>query len=226
MVLTGGKERKYLQFLYSNTSRSFVSIWLGYRSRGERRDLMPRFLGFCASWVPFPVLTWYFMNESPFTWRTIACFFGLLYSGVPDVDIGAIAPIFSKALSLWCKRFLFPKLVLLLGDSHMDFQTLVNRFQKNVLNEEEQQVDEFTQKSRKIAASIWHGATRSSSAFVFLPIFLKILMICGLLLSSEDVAEFATDMFKRIVDDLGWQPDFSTKMVQQKRLYAADGGGI
>ena len=32
----------------------------------------------------------------------------------------------------------------------MDFQTLVNRFQKNVLNEEEQQVDELTQKSRKI----------------------------------------------------------------------------
>ena len=34
----------------------------------------PRFLAFCASWVPFPLLTWYFMNESPFTWRTIVCF--------------------------------------------------------------------------------------------------------------------------------------------------------
>ena len=36
---------------------------------------MPRFLGFCASWLPFPLLTWYFMSESPFTWRTITCFF-------------------------------------------------------------------------------------------------------------------------------------------------------
>ena len=36
---------------------------------------LARFLGFCASWVPFPLLTWYFMNETPFTWRTIICFF-------------------------------------------------------------------------------------------------------------------------------------------------------
>jgi len=46
---------------------------------------LPRFLGFCASWVPFPLLTWYFMSETPFTWRTIVCF--ILACGIIAVQL-------------------------------------------------------------------------------------------------------------------------------------------
>ena len=32
-----------------------------------------RFFGFAASYISFPVLTWWLMNESPFTAKTIIC---------------------------------------------------------------------------------------------------------------------------------------------------------
>ena len=52
----------------------FLAGWtLAAEESGE--IWMPRFLGFCASWVPFPLLTWALLGETPFTWRTIACFF-------------------------------------------------------------------------------------------------------------------------------------------------------
>lgn len=110
----------------------------------------------------------------------------------------------------------------------MDFQTLVNRFQKNVLNEEEQQVDELTQKSRKIVRKYMADGTpgRHQPLYSFSDLFEDPDDMRVAIELEDNVAEFATDMFKRIVDDLGWQPDFSTKMVQQKRRrQAADGGG-
>jgi len=33
-----------------------------------------RYISFAASWVPFPILTWYYMSESPFSWPTVICF--------------------------------------------------------------------------------------------------------------------------------------------------------
>ena len=33
----------------------------------------PRFLGFCLSYVTFPILAWYFMHESMFTTKTLLC---------------------------------------------------------------------------------------------------------------------------------------------------------
>jgi len=34
-----------------------------------------RFLGFGASYAVFPVMTWYYLNESMFTAKTLVCFF-------------------------------------------------------------------------------------------------------------------------------------------------------
>tara|TARA_A100001515_G_C4483793_1_gene180974 strand:- start:19 stop:369 length:351 start_codon:yes stop_codon:yes gene_type:complete len=34
-----------------------------------------RFVGFGASYAIFPALTWYYMNESMFTFKTISCLF-------------------------------------------------------------------------------------------------------------------------------------------------------
>ena len=33
----------------------------------------PRFLGFCMSYVTFPILAWYLMNESMLTTKTLLC---------------------------------------------------------------------------------------------------------------------------------------------------------
>jgi len=33
----------------------------------------PRFLGFCMSYMTFPILAWYFMNETPFSTKTLLC---------------------------------------------------------------------------------------------------------------------------------------------------------
>ena len=34
-----------------------------------------RFIGFGASYAVFPLLTWYYMNESMFTFKTLSCLF-------------------------------------------------------------------------------------------------------------------------------------------------------
>ena len=63
-------------FQLNSVPAGFMFLFGWNLAAGESGQLwMPRFLAFCASWVPFPLLTWYFMNETPFTWKTITCFF-------------------------------------------------------------------------------------------------------------------------------------------------------
>ena len=35
----------------------------------------PRFLAFSVSWLVFPILTWYYLGESMFTYKTMTCVF-------------------------------------------------------------------------------------------------------------------------------------------------------
>jgi len=52
-----------------------LCFWLGmkiaYAEMGEVWG--PRFLIFCLSYLTFPVLTWYYLNESMFTPKTMVC---------------------------------------------------------------------------------------------------------------------------------------------------------
>ncbi len=54
-----------------------ICFWYGirlcYAEMGEVWG--PRFLIFCMSYLTFPLLTWYFMNESMFTAKTLVCVF-------------------------------------------------------------------------------------------------------------------------------------------------------
>tara|TARA_Y100001937_G_C7077862_1_gene311467 strand:+ start:795 stop:1145 length:351 start_codon:yes stop_codon:yes gene_type:complete len=54
-----------------------ICFWYGiklcYEEWGEVWG--PRFLIFCMSYLTFPVLTWYFLNESMFTVKTMICVF-------------------------------------------------------------------------------------------------------------------------------------------------------
>ena len=43
----------------------------GYEATGSLWSV--RFLSFGISYLVFPILTWAFMEESPFTWKTIIC---------------------------------------------------------------------------------------------------------------------------------------------------------
>ncbi len=49
----------------------WYGIRLAYAEMGEVWG--PRFLIFCLSYVTFPFLTWYFLNESMFTPKTMLC---------------------------------------------------------------------------------------------------------------------------------------------------------
>lgn len=69
-----GKEYIAIGFFGVPASILFLIGWT--LSAKESGSLwLPRFLGFAASWIPFPIMTWYFTNESPFTFKTISCFF-------------------------------------------------------------------------------------------------------------------------------------------------------
>tara|TARA_Y100000310_G_scaffold126690_1_gene125610 strand:- start:292 stop:651 length:360 start_codon:yes stop_codon:yes gene_type:complete len=52
-----------------------LCFWLGMKlAYAEMSEVWgPRFLIFGFSYVTFPLLTWYFLNESMFTPKTIAC---------------------------------------------------------------------------------------------------------------------------------------------------------
>ena len=76
MVFDWWKGKEYLAVLVFGVPAGFMFLFGWVMAAGESGELwMPRFLAFCASWVPFPLLTWYFMGETPFTWKTITCFF-------------------------------------------------------------------------------------------------------------------------------------------------------
>ena len=74
-VFDSWKGKEYLAVLIFGIPAGFMFLFGWTIATAESGSLWtPRFLAFCASWVPFPLLTWYFMNESPFTWKTIICF--------------------------------------------------------------------------------------------------------------------------------------------------------
>ena len=52
-----------------------LCFWYGMRlAYGEMEEVWgPRFLIFSLSYVTFPLLTWYFLNESMFTPKTMTC---------------------------------------------------------------------------------------------------------------------------------------------------------
>ena len=75
MVFEWWKGKEYLAVLVFGVPAGFMFLFGWVMASAESGTLWtPRFLAFCASWVPFPILTWYFMNETPFTWKTITCF--------------------------------------------------------------------------------------------------------------------------------------------------------
>ena len=52
-----------------------LCCWFGMRlAYGEMGEVWgPRFLVFALSYLTFPILTWYFLNESMFTPKTMTC---------------------------------------------------------------------------------------------------------------------------------------------------------
>ena len=52
-----------------------LCFWLGVKLAYEEMNEVwgPRFLIFCMSYITFPVLTWWLLNESMFTTRTMLC---------------------------------------------------------------------------------------------------------------------------------------------------------
>ncbi len=54
-----------------------LCFWLGVKLAYEEMSEVwgPRFLVFCMSYLTFPILTWWLMNESMFTTRTMVCIF-------------------------------------------------------------------------------------------------------------------------------------------------------
>ena len=54
-----------------------LCFWYGVRiAYSEMNEIWgPRFLMFGLSYVTFPLLTWYFLNESMFTPKTLVCVF-------------------------------------------------------------------------------------------------------------------------------------------------------
>ena len=60
-------------FLYSVPAG--ICFWYGIRLAYEDMGEVwgPRFLIFSMSYLTFPILTWYFLNESMFTIKTMVC---------------------------------------------------------------------------------------------------------------------------------------------------------
>jgi len=54
-----------------------LCFWLGIKLAYEELGVVwgPRFLMFSLSYLTFPILTWYFLNESMFTAKTMTCVF-------------------------------------------------------------------------------------------------------------------------------------------------------
>jgi hypothetical protein len=52
-----------------------ISFWYATKVAFLAMDEVwgPRFLGFCISYVTFPILAWYLMNESMLTTKTLLC---------------------------------------------------------------------------------------------------------------------------------------------------------
>ena len=56
------------------TFLAFFSSKYAYTALGEQVWSV-RFLGFGISYLVFPLLTWFFLHETMFTWKTMSCIF-------------------------------------------------------------------------------------------------------------------------------------------------------
>lgn len=68
------KDRQLLASVLLSIPCGIVFIYAtkyGYESTGSLWSA--RFLGFGISYLVFPLLTWVFMKETPFTWKTLTC---------------------------------------------------------------------------------------------------------------------------------------------------------
>jgi len=68
------KDRPFTALIVFSLPAGFC-FWAGMRlAYAEMGEVWgPRFLIFCLSYVTFPFLTWYFLNESMFTSKTMIC---------------------------------------------------------------------------------------------------------------------------------------------------------
>ena len=101
----------------------------------------------------------------------------------------------------------------------MDFQTMVNRFRKSVMTEGEQQVDELTQRSRNIVQRYIKDGTpdKDLPQYSFAHLFENPDDMRIAIVMEDRIGEAGTKLFSRVVQDLGWEPAFAPKTVQQKR---------
>lgn len=109
----------------------------------------------------------------------------------------------------------------------MDFQTFVNSFRKNVLNEGDGKLDELTSQSRNIVRKYIADGTpgREGSPYSFSNLFKDSKDMRVAIPLEDQVASEAKAMFKRLVQDLGWEPVFEEKQITQKKRRLADEGG-
>jgi hypothetical protein len=101
----------------------------------------------------------------------------------------------------------------------MDFQTMVNRFRNSVITEGEEQVDELTQRSRNVVQRYIDDGTPNKDLpqYSFAHLFENPDDMRIAIAMDDRVGEAGTKLFRRIVQDLGWEPAFTQKTVQQKR---------
>jgi len=54
-----------------------VCFWFGWKFLSDSMGSVwpARFIGSCIGLLLFPILTWYFLNESMLTFKTMSCFF-------------------------------------------------------------------------------------------------------------------------------------------------------
>ena len=100
----------------------------------------------------------------------------------------------------------------------MDFQTMVNRFCNSVMTEGEE-LEELTRRSRGIVRKYISDGTpgRHQPRFSFDNLFGGNKDMRVAITMENKVGEAGTKLFRRFVQDLGWEPAFTQKKVQQKR---------
>ena len=108
----------------------------------------------------------------------------------------------------------------------MDFHTMVSNFKKRVLEEGKEELEELSGASRERVAKYISDGTPSRDAprHSFNHIFGDEETMRVIIPLEAGVQIRATEMFKRIADR-GWEPDFTDKVIKQKKTRLADHGG-
>jgi len=108
----------------------------------------------------------------------------------------------------------------------MDFQSMVSSFKKRVLEEGKEELEELSNTSRKRVAKYISDGTpsRDTPRHSFNHIFGDEETMRLIIPLEAGVQIQATEMFKRIVDR-GWEPDFTAKVIKQKKTRLAHHGG-